>query len=244
MQAQQFFVTKLAQANLSRKMILNVLSTLASILQTAKGWGYVCQMVDYKSLAVPTEEVQTEARFFTLEEVGKIIAAAREPYKTMFWLLAMTGIRAGEMLGLQWQDIDFDKGLLNIRRSAWYGHVQTTKNKNSEAIIPLPGILAATLRTFREQWKSNPDGFLFVTRNRGPLHPTKSWSLGFGQCSISWPSPAVGSMHSDTLTRACFSIRAQLRRWLRNSYGTQIPALLSGSMPMFSGMLTAKQSRK
>jgi integrase len=180
-QAQQFFVTKLAQSNLSRKMILNVLSTLASILQTAKGWGYVCQMVDYKSLTIPTEEVQTEARFFTVEEVGKIIAAAREPYKTMFWLLAMTGVRAGEMLGLQWQDIDFDKGLLNIRRSAWYGRVQTTKNKNSEAIIPLPGVLAATLRTFREQWNSNPDGFLFVTRNRRPPSSNKVVEYGL------WP---------------------------------------------------------
>jgi integrase len=180
-QAQQFFVTKLAQANLSRKMILNVLSTLASILQTAKGWDYVCQMVDYKTLAIPTEEVQTEARFFTVEEVGKIIAAAREPYKTMFWLLAMTGMRAGEMLGLQWADIDFEKGLLNIRRSAWYGRVQTTKNKNSEAIIPLPGILAATLRTFREQWKSNPDGFLFVTRNRRPPSSNKVVEYGL------WP---------------------------------------------------------
>jgi len=180
-QAQQFFVTKLAHANLSRKMILNVLSTLASILQTAKGWGYVCQMVDYKTLAIPTEGVQTEARFFTVEEVGKIIAAAREPYKTMFWLLAMTGIRAGEMLGLQWADIDFERGLLNIRRSAWYGRVQTTKTKNSEAILPLPGILAATLRTFREQWKSNPDGFLFVTRNRRPPSSNKVVEYGL------WP---------------------------------------------------------
>lgn len=180
-QAQQFFVTKLVQANLSRKMILNVLSTLASILRTAKGWGYVCQIVDYKCLTIPTEAVQTEARFFTLEEVGKIIAAAREPYKTMFWLLALTGMRAGEMLGLQWADIDFEKGLLNIRRSAWYGRVQTTKNKNSEAIIPLPGILAATLRTFREQWKSNPDGFLFVTRNRRPPSSNKVVEYGL------WP---------------------------------------------------------
>jgi hypothetical protein len=45
-------------------------------------------------------QVQTEARFFTVEEVGKIIAAAREPYKTMFWLLAMTVMRACVMLGL------------------------------------------------------------------------------------------------------------------------------------------------
>jgi integrase len=180
-QAQQFFVTRLAQANLSRKMILNVMSTLASILQTAKGWGYVCQTVDYKSLAFPSEEVQTEARFFTLEEVGKIIAAAREPYRTMFMVLAMTGMRAGEMLGLQWGDMDFEKGLLNIRRSAWYGRVQTTKNKSSEAIIPLPGILAATLRSYREQWKSNPEGFLFVTRNRRPPSSNKVVEYGL------WP---------------------------------------------------------
>jgi integrase len=180
-QAQQFFMTKLAQANLSRKTILNVLSTLASILQTAKGWGYVCQMVDYKSLIIPTEEVRSEARFFTLEEVGRIIAAAREPYKTMFWLLAMTGMRAGEMLGLQWGDIDFEKGVVHIRRSAWYGRVQTTKTKNSEAIIPLPGILGVTLRTFREQWKSNPDGFLFVTRNRRPPSSNKVVEYGL------WP---------------------------------------------------------
>jgi integrase len=180
-QAQQFFVTKLAQANLSRKMILNVMSTLASIMRTGKSWGYVCQPVDYKSLTVPSEEVQAEARFFTLEEVGKIIAAAREPYKTMFWLLAMTGMRAGEMLGLQWGDVDFEKSLLNIRRSAWYGRVQTTKNKNSEAIIPLPGVLADTLRTFREQWKSNPDGFLFVTRNRRPPSSNKVVEYGL------WP---------------------------------------------------------
>ena len=49
-----------------------------------------------------------------MEKVGKIIAAAREPYKTMFMLLAMTGMRAGEMLGLQWPDIDFEKGFLNL----------------------------------------------------------------------------------------------------------------------------------
>lgn len=180
-QALQFFVTKLAQANLSRKMILNVLSTLASILQTAKGWGYVCQTVEYKCLTIPTGEVQTEARFFTVEEVGRIIAAAREPYRTMFWLLALTGMRAGEMLGLQWADIDFEKGLINIRRSAWYGRVQTTKTKNSEAIIPIPGVLAATLRAFREQWKSNPDGFLFVTRNRRPPSSNKVVEYGL------WP---------------------------------------------------------
>jgi hypothetical protein len=179
-----------------------------------------------------------------LKEVGKIIAAAREPYKTMFWLLVMTGMRAGEMLGLQWHDIDFDRGLMNMRRCAWYGRVQTTKNKNSEAIIPLPNILAATLRAFREQWKSNPDGFLFVTRNR--RHPSSNKVMEYGL----WPVldllaiSVVGAMHSDTPTRVCFSTCAQLRRSFNNSYGTQILASLLGSMRTFSGVLIAKPSRE
>jgi integrase len=180
-EAQQVFVTKLATANLSRKMVKNVTSTLSSMLEIAKAWGYVCQPVDYKRLAFPTEEVQAEARFFTLEEVGKIIAAAREPYKTMFLVLAMTGMRAGEMLGLQWQDIDFDRGLLYIRRSAWYGRVQTVKNKTSEGILPLPHVLAKALQDYREQWKANPDGFLFVTRNRRPPSSNKVVEYGL------WP---------------------------------------------------------
>ena len=172
-QAQQFFITKLVNANISAKTLKNILSTLASVLDTAKSWGYVCQLVDYKNLTFPVAEVETEARFFTLDQVGKIIAVAREPYKTMFILLALTGIRAGEMLGLQWGDIDFTKGLLSIRRSAWYGRVQTTKTRTSEAAIPLPAALAATLSTYREQWKPNPEGFLFVTRNKRPPSSNK-----------------------------------------------------------------------
>jgi len=52
---------------------------------------------------------------------------------------------------------------------------------DSEAIILLPGVLAATLPTFREQGKSNPDGFLFVTRNRRPPSSNKAVEYGL------WP---------------------------------------------------------
>lgn len=78
-------------------------------------------------------------------------------------------------------DIDFEKGLLQIRRSAWCGHVQTTKTKSSEAILPLPAALAATLRAHREQWKENPEGFLFVTRNKRPPSSNKVVEYGL------WP---------------------------------------------------------
>ena len=180
-EAQQIFLTKLARAELSRKMILNIMSTLSSMLSTAKTWGYVCQPVSYETLVFPCEEVEAEARFFTVEQLGKILAAAREPYKMMFTVLAMTGMRAGEMLGLQWGDIDFENRCIHIRRSAWHGHTQTTKNKSSEATIPLPAALAVSLATYRESWKPNPEGFLFVTRNKRPPSSNKVVEYGL------WP---------------------------------------------------------
>jgi integrase len=123
-----------------------VLSTLSSMLQTAKSWSYVCQRVDYANLVLPCDQLRSEARFFTAAELGKIICAAPEPYKTMFTVLAMTGMRAGEMLGLQWPDIEFVRGLIHIRRSAWYGNIQTTKSKTSAAPVPLPEPLASALQ--------------------------------------------------------------------------------------------------
>lgn len=180
-EAQQVFVTKLVKTGLSRKMVLNVLSTFSSMLETAKSWGYVCQQVAYANLVLPYDEVKSEARFFTPEQVGKIIAAAPESFKTMFLVLVMTWMRAGEMLGLQWPDIDFERGLIHIRRSAWYGQTQSVKSKTSAAPVPLPEPLSVALRSYKDQWRPNSHGFLFATRNNRPPSSNKVVEYGL------WP---------------------------------------------------------
>ena len=56
-------------------------------------------------------------------------------------LLIFTGIRRGEALGLQWEDIDFDRKLINIRRSVRFagnkGYIGPTKSKAGVRLIPL-----------------------------------------------------------------------------------------------------------
>ena len=99
----------------------------------------------------------------------------------IFWHCAMTAMRAGEMLGLQWGVIDLENRCIHIRRSAWYGRVQTVKNKTSEATIPLPAALAISLVAYKETWKPNPQGFLFVTRNIRPPSSNKVVEYGL------WP---------------------------------------------------------
>ena len=81
-QAQQAFVTRLSQ-HVSRKTIVNVLGTLASMLRTAKAWGYCCHTIALKEWALPADAVRKQARFFTGVQVRKIIAVAAEPYRTI-----------------------------------------------------------------------------------------------------------------------------------------------------------------
>jgi len=190
---QQTFVTRVFEKGVSRKSVLNVLGTLSSILSTARDWGYNCEQIHVNKLRLPPRSMQHEAAHFTVDQLQRILSIAEEPWRTLYCLLTMEGLRAGEALGLQWGDMDFDRSLLCIRRSAWYGQIQTAKTKASETVLPIPGALVAILQEYRAQWKPNPQGFLFVTRNGRPPSSNKVveyhlWTildaLGIPRCGL------------------------------------------------------------
>jgi integrase len=190
---QQTFVTRVVEKGVSRKTLLNVLGTLSSILSTARDWGYNCTQIDVSKLRLPPRGARHEAPHFTIEQLQKLLAIAEEPWRTLYCILTMDGLRAGEALGLQWQDIDFDRRLLHIRRSAWYGKIQTAKSQASETILPIPNALIEVLKLFRAQWRPNSQGFLFVTRNDRPPSSNKVveyhlWALldalGIPRCGL------------------------------------------------------------
>jgi integrase len=156
------------EQSVSRKTILNVLGTLSSILSTARDWGYNCEPIGVKKLRLPPRSARHEAPHFTVDQLQKILSVAEEPCRTLYCILTMDGLRAGEVLGLQWGDIDLERQLLHVRRSAWYGNIQTVKSQASETVLPIPATLLEVLKEYRAQWKPNPQGFVFVTRNGRP----------------------------------------------------------------------------
>lgn len=166
-QTQQNFVTLLSQ-KVSRKTVLNALGTLSSMVRTAKSWGYCAQTITTSELALPADEVRKQARFFSGEQARKIIAIAAEPYRTMFAIAAMTGLRPGEVMGLQKGDLDFEQRLLHVRRSTWLGRVQTVKSKASMAPVVMPEALATLLKDYLATWQANSEGFLFLNRKGRP----------------------------------------------------------------------------
>jgi integrase len=98
---------------------------------------------------------------FTPEQAKAIIQLAEYPWRPMFALAAYAGLRAGEILGLSVEDVDLKRGVLNIRKTAWYGQIQTAKSVGSESTIPIAENLAEMLRKVIGERQS---GLLFVNR--------------------------------------------------------------------------------
>lgn len=69
--------------------------------------------------------IQKEQRYFTVEEVQKIIDEAEGQYKALFAVHYLCAMRFGEVAGLHIEDLDFDNSVIHIRRSV-FKNVETT----------------------------------------------------------------------------------------------------------------------
>jgi integrase len=168
----QAFVGTLAKGR-SRHTVLNVLGTLASILKLARKWGYAVAGFQQIDLVIPCSKPGKPGRFFTAEQVRSILALASEPWRTIFALGAMTGLRPGEVLGLSIDDLDFEQGLIFVRRSAWYSHLISPKSNRSVATVPMPGPLAEVLTNYLASWAPNEKRLLFSNRRGNPYSENK-----------------------------------------------------------------------
>ena len=93
-------------------------------------------------------------------------------YRVFFQLLALTGTRAGEALGLQWKPVDLANAQLRIEQSLWRGQLVTPKTNQSVRTITLSVVLVEALRMHREASATkSPDSFVFCKSDGSPFHP-------------------------------------------------------------------------
>ena len=98
------------------------------------------------------------------EEVTKIVAALEDGMQMAHILFAATGLRAGELFGLDVRH--FDGYSVKVEQSVWQGKVQAPKTQNSYRTVDLHPDVAAMLSAFIGDRK---DGFIFRTSTGKPL---------------------------------------------------------------------------
>ena len=115
--ALQQFATDLRKV-LSRKSVVHVLVTVFGILDYAGRCGTLISKVSLGDLELGTSTNEPETAFFTLDQATRIIEASPEPYKTMFAIAWSTGLRAGELLALTVDDLDFQRKTIRVNKSS------------------------------------------------------------------------------------------------------------------------------
>ena len=96
-----------------------------------------------------------EMQVLTREELQRFLIQAKfEGYYEVFLLDLATGLRRGELMALQWDDLNFKTGVLNVNKQVYdvRGQLQisTPKTKNSVRKIVLPPAVVAVLREYKK----------------------------------------------------------------------------------------------
>jgi integrase len=86
------------------------------------------------------------------EQAFQIMAELEDPYRMLVYLVAVTGLRISEALGLQWRDLDYEGKKIDLHR-AWVGNelIEDLKTERSGAPVPLCDLLADGLRGWHKQ---------------------------------------------------------------------------------------------
>jgi len=125
-------------------------------------------------------------RVLAPEEIARLVRAAAPGARPLIATLAMTGLRQGEALGLTWENVDFEAGVVRVRtqlaRGTSEGGAKLKTSAANRDVVLVPG-LAATLREHKAAMFANgrakPEDFVFSTSSGRPLnHRNASRSLG------------------------------------------------------------------
>jgi integrase len=105
----------------------NVLSVLNVVLKSAVEWGLIDRVpCAIRLLKTP----KTSAQYHDFEPFERLVEAAQrlDARTTLIVLLGgEAGLRCGEIMALEWKDVDLNKRQLTVERSDWKGHVTSTK---------------------------------------------------------------------------------------------------------------------
>ena len=116
-----------------------------------------------------------EMQVLTQEEMHRFLVQAKQDgYYELFLLELATGMRLGEILALQWTDLTFRTGALQISKSMYYSrgqlHITEPKTKSSIRTVVLPEVLLKVLADYQQR---NSSRWMFPSpvKEDAPLTP-------------------------------------------------------------------------
>jgi len=190
-QIQEFLTQKKKEGNMRNGETMSSSSTnlMLTVLNMAFEYGIdmeICKNNPCLRLKRSPDDCK-KVEAFTIDEQRKIeryIVMAED--RRLFGIIIglYSGLRIGELIGLEWNDVDLEKGIITINKTVyrdkngsdgWQLCVDTPKTKSSERIVPLPSCLIEYLHVYKETAKS---GYV-VENKKGERMSIRSYQYMF-----------------------------------------------------------------
>ena len=150
----------------SRSMARKILTAFKGVLSEAQRRGNVAQNVAIGVSIGPDKRkagLEVGRDIPSPAEIQRILAAAPERARPLLVTATLTGVRASELRGLTWDDVNLQHGELHVRQRAdRYGVLGQPKSRAGQRTIPLGPMVVNTLKAWRLATTST--GLVFPTR--------------------------------------------------------------------------------
>lgn len=150
---------------ISPKTVNTHMQLLKSILEEAADrYGFDNPYKNIKPLRLQRSHVEP----FSLAEVNRIIETVREDYRNYYTVRFYSGMRTGEIDGLRWEFVDFERRSISVRQTLVGGKVEYTKTDGSQRDIPMLGPVYDALKA---QFEATGQfrGYVFCNTEGNPL---------------------------------------------------------------------------
>lgn len=166
---QSFFIDKIKTGNiktngpLSVNSVLGIYSLLKLAITDANEFR-ITDKLDISKVKLPTK-IEKDINVYTIEEQKKLISYCLNSKKNSYLgiiICLYIGIRLGELLALEWEDVNFTNQTITINKTSFTiskngkdrAYINTPKTKTSNRIIPIPSKLLVLLINYHKESSS------------------------------------------------------------------------------------------
>lgn len=172
----QTFLNAKAKTGLSKQTVIHLRNALSAIFRHAKACGFWRGDLPTELIRIPKAPEPTHPIALTEAQARSLLSNLQEPYRTLVHLIASTGLRIGEALGLDWEHVNLELHprlvggqwlagrTIAVRRHWTRGEMIALKTRNSVRDIPIPADVAAALERLCDP---GPNGWLVFANRRG-----------------------------------------------------------------------------
>lgn len=183
------YVEWLMENGRSRAMAVKVLTSLKAVLSYSQGQGLVAsnaaREVKFEIKRRHKKRVQIPSK----NNIKNLVDKAQGRWRPIILTAVFTGLRASEIRGLTWQDVDFDAGTIEVRQRAdRWNQIGSPKSEAAVRKIPVAPIVLNTLREWKLICPHGELGLVFPNGKGNVETQSNIWRRGFvplmGECEL------------------------------------------------------------